>query len=133
MFWHKGDFGMTFDDFKEDILAFLKDSTVNLGRKSTKTREIFLSTIREKLDTFGATLSHVRPVDVIPDEDISDDKTLPTKKKADMLRIDPTECRRNPGAVKGAHVMTASESMRSDKQHSNSPFVDQSKKEGDHE
>ena len=43
---------MTFEQFGKDLLKFLTESTVNLGRKATKTRQVFLGTVQDKLDSF---------------------------------------------------------------------------------
>jgi len=105
---------MTFDEFKTDLMNFLDNSTVNLGRKSAKTRTNFLDTIMEKLNIFNN--------DNV-DETIKTKKTKKNKPvNSDIMSIKPKDSRKALSIGKGVHSMTASESMRADEQLNRSPY-----------
>ncbi len=108
---------MTFDEFKSDFLAFLENSTVNLGRRATKTREVFLAEAAAKFDT------------LIDDSDQVDEVVEKTSKNEHLLsgsvmRIKPEDPKKALNIGKGVHAMTSSESARADEQLDRSPFTD---------
>jgi len=107
---------MTFDEFKADFLTFLKDSTVNLGRKKTKTRQAFLETAGEKFDAFLA------------DDVAEEPKQEETDSMSDrVLCIKPKDRKKALDIGKGVHAMTSSESMRADEQLNRCPHGDRKK------
>lgn len=104
---------MTFDKFKVDLLTFLDNSIVNLGRSGTKTRSIFMATVTEKLNAFADGQ------DVPPVKDNGKDINSANK---NIIRIKPSDKRRSLDIGKGVHSMTASESARADEQLGRSPY-----------
>lgn len=102
---------MTFDEFKTDFLAFLDNSTVNLGRKGTKTRQAFLDRATKKLELFHSN----KPPKA---------KKEKTKNpmSGSVMRIKPVDRNRGLDVGKGVHAMTASESARADEQLNRSPY-----------
>ena len=105
---------MTFDEFKADFLAFLEDSTVNLGRKGTKTRQAFVETATAKLDAFVAEDTVV--------EAVEEDTPPVNPMSGSVMCIKPGDRNRALDVGKGVHAMTPSESMRADEQLDRSPF-----------
>jgi hypothetical protein len=107
---------MTFDKFKKNFIEFLETSTVNLGRKTAKTRAEFIAEAKQKFDAFAQSNR----------EDMSEEKS-PEKSPRDMSdrvkRIKPTDKRKALDAGKGVHAMTASESQRADEQLGHSPYA----------
>lgn len=108
---------MTFEDFKEDLLAFLAESNVNLGRKTTKTRQVFFGIVEKKCDAFQ-------------DSQTEDDKEeaaehKPTTNPMDdrIVCIKPKDSRRGLDVGKGVHAMTPSESQRADEELGRSPYA----------
>lgn len=108
---------MTFDKFSKNLIKFLSDSTVNLGRKDTKTRRIFLETVNNQLEEFAS--------------EQNSSKAAPKKKKVkepdpmsgSVMSIKPSDSRKSLSIGKGVHSMTASESARADEQLGRSPYV----------
>jgi len=107
---------MTFDEFKADFLAFLESSTVNLGRRTTKTRQAFLDTASAKFDAFVAG-----DVAETPEQPVADNMS------DRVLCVKPTDRNRALDIGKGVHAMTPSESMRADEQLNRSPYGDRKK------
>lgn len=105
---------MTFNKFKTDLLTFLDNSTVNLGRNGTKTRSIFIATIIEKLDAFNESKKSTV---------VKDKKENAISSHKNIMRIKPSDERRSLSIGKGVHSMTASESARADEQLGRSPYV----------
>lgn len=116
---------MTFDEFKVDFLTFLKDSTVNLGRKTTKTRQAFLDVAAAKFDAFASTSivedAEEPIVELVESVNPMDDR---------IVRIKPADKRKALDVGKGVHAMTPSESMRADEQLNRSPFGNNKVKKG---
>ncbi|MHC4453423.1 MAG: hypothetical protein ACYSWS_01845 [Planctomycetota bacterium] len=107
---------MTFDKFKKNFLRFLEESTVNLGRKTAKTRKTFLAEAKQKFDAFAQSNM----------EDMPEEKAIeksPRNMSDRVMRIKPTDKRKALDAGKGVHSMTASESQRADEQLGHSPYV----------
>ena len=107
---------MTFDEFKADFLAFLEGSTVNLGRRTTKTRQAFLDTASAKFDAF--VTGDVAETPKQPVTDHMGDRVLCIKPKDRNKALD---------VGKGVHAMTPSESMRADEQLNRSPYGNRKK------
>lgn len=105
---------MTFDEFKTDFFVFLESSTVNLGRKTAKTRKEFISQARAKFKTFSGAPLECGPA--VKKEQI----TNPVNDR--ILCIKPTGDNRALSVGKGAHAMTSAESMRADEELGRSPF-----------
>lgn len=103
---------MTFDEFRADLLTFIDESTVNLGRKGTKPRQIFMDTVAAKFDTFinGTSVQ-------------TEDESVPNPMNGSVLCIKPHDPRRVLDVGKGVHGMTPSESMRADEQLNRSPYA----------
>jgi len=100
---------MTFDEFRKDFMTFLASSNVNLGRKKTKTRDVFLNTAAAKFDAF-------LEIEASPEESSSDPM------KDSVMCIKPQDANKGLSIGKGVHSMTASESMRADEQLNRSPY-----------
>jgi hypothetical protein len=112
---------MTFEQFGKDLVAFLTESTVNLGRKTTKTRQVFLSTIQGKLDSF---LSEQGEPEAPELPKISVEKDYKPKNPMDdrLVCLKPKNPRRALDVGKGVTAMTPGESMRADEETGGSPF-----------
>lgn len=112
---------MTIDEFKIDLLSFLQDSTVNLGRQGTKTRQIFMDDVEAKLNAFVDSSVKV------------DVKEKPAKNPMahSVKCIKPTNSRRSLDVGKGVHAMTSSESMRADEELNRSPYSRKKKEKED--
>lgn len=111
---------MTFDDFRADFFKFLEKSTVNLGRKTAKTRQAFIDIANNKFDQY-----------VDPDNDIDDKKeSNKDQMHSSVMCIKPKDKRRALDIGKGVHAMTASESLRADQDLGRSPYSSKQKKEG---
>lgn len=104
---------MTFDKFKADFLAFLDGSTVNLGRKTAKTRKAFITEVTAKFDAFVASTVEV-PVE--------EEKPSANPMEGSVMCIKPNDPNKALDAGKGVHAMTPSESARADEQLNRSPF-----------
>jgi len=102
---------VTFDEFKADFLAFLEGSIVNLGRRTTKTRQAFLDTASAKFDAF--VVGDIAETSEQPVADNMSDRVLCIKPKDRNKALD---------VGKGVHAMTPSESMRADEQLNRSPY-----------
>jgi len=119
--WPNGDLEMTFDEFKKDLIAFLGNSSVNLGRKGTKTRELFLETVKKKFDSYG-------DFDENSLEDCDDTQEPTTNPLNDrILCLKPSNKQRGLDAGKGVHAMTPTESARADEQLNRSPYTNKTK------
>jgi len=109
---------MTFEQFGKDLLEFLAESTVNLGRKTTKTRKAFLDIVQGKLDSFSSEQEEAKS-DVVTD-------SKPSKPKNPMddrlVCVKPKNPRRALNVGKGVTAMTPSESMRADEETGGSPY-----------
>lgn len=116
---------MTFDEFKADFCTFLKSSTVNLGRKETKTRQAFLDEAKMRFDAFGDNL-------IIAEICDSEEKTVlpvvPVNKN--ILCMKPPDRNKALDIGKGVHAMTPAESQRADEQLNRSPFSSKTEKKG---
>jgi hypothetical protein len=110
---------MTLDEFKADFLRFLEGSNVNLGRKTTKTRQVFLDEATAKFESFSKSCGNI---------DTNQDKTKKKKKKeknplsGSVKCIKPKDPKKGLSVGKGVHAMTPGESMRADEQLDRSPF-----------
>jgi len=105
---------MTFDEFKADFLAFLEDSTVNLGRRGTKTRQAFIEAANTRFNAFVAADVVVEPdTEEIPSTNLM---------SGSVMCIKPKDSNRVLDVGKGVHAMTPSESMRADEQLNRSPY-----------
>lgn len=114
---------MTFDEFKSDFLAFLEDSTVNLGRRTTKTRQAFLAEAAAKFD---ALMDDSEPVNEV----VEKTQKPPNPFSNSVIRIKPKDPKKALDIGKGVHAMTPSESARADEQLNRSPFTDRKGKGG---
>lgn len=103
---------MTLNKFRKDFLAFLESSTVNLGRKATKTRQAFMDTAKAKFDAFVSD-NAVKPEKKEPE---------PIRKSDSIICLKPKDKNKALDVGKGVHAMTPSESMRADEQLNRSPF-----------
>lgn len=101
---------MTLDEFKADLIEFLESSTVNLGRRKTKTRLDFINAVKAKFDSFQSG-----------DAPVNDEPTS-TPMSGSVIRIKPSDRNRALDAGKGVHAMTSSESQRADEQLNRSPY-----------
>lgn len=110
---------MTFDKFKKDFFVFLESSTVNLGRKTSKTRKEFMNTARMKFDAFILDRVHHPCDDVVKPKK---DKSVPSKTNKNIICIKPKNRNKALDVGKGVHAMTPTESMRADEQLNRSPF-----------
>lgn len=118
---------MTLNEFKVHFLKFLKSSTVNLGRKTSKTRQIFIDEATKKFDNFMIQdVDRDRVIELLKqvDKDSSSDNKLKLQHmKSSVMRIKPKNRKRALDIGKGVHAMTAGESMRADEQLNRSPYV----------
>ena len=108
-------------------MAFLENSTINLGRKGTKTRQQFMQMARQKLDFYA--LGGFDKSDFKDCNDKPDDTSQPTTNSMDdrIVCIKPKDSRKVLDVGKGVHAMTPSESMRADEQLNRSPFAGKTK------
>jgi hypothetical protein len=97
---------MTFDELKVAIFSILENSTVNLGRKNTNSRQAFFDTILAKFDDYIV-------------EPVAEEQS----KKSDIMCIKPLDNGRGLDIGKGVKAMTAGESMRADMQLNRSPYT----------
>lgn len=107
---------MTFDEFKADFRVFLENSTVNLGRKTAKTRQEFIVVAMYKFDAFDKQAEDDQVSEVYPKK--------PTPMSGSVMCIKPRDKNKGLDVGKGVHSMTPSESMRADEQLNRSPFGD---------
>ncbi len=109
---------MTFKKFKKDLLEFVGNSTVNLGRKNTQTRAKFLQDIESKMTAFETDDGKKVVVKV--------EKTKPDD-DGRVMRMKPKDKRRALDAGKGVVAMTGSESQRADEELGRSPYAKKQK------
>ena len=115
---------MTLSKFKKDFMKFLNDSTVNLGRKNTKTRKDFMDQASAKFDKFASSKNEVK-------DEVKDEKANSGHLSDRVMRIKPSDPKKALDAGKGVVAMTASESARADEQLGRSPYVGKGKVKGD--
>ena len=118
---------MTFDELKTQFRTFLENSTVNLGRKTAKTRKEFIEKAIYLLESFVAS----QEADTSDDcQDVcTDHETCPNDLKeskspmgGSVLCIKPKDKNRALDVGKGVHSMTGNESGLADEQLGRSPF-----------
>lgn len=121
---------MTFDDFRNNIRVLLEDSSVNLGRKTAKTRSDLISSVMDQIDEFGSMLieatgcrlfdSRFKPqgIDNI-EKEIEKDKNPEDSRLVCLKPKDPTAAL-NVG--KGCHAMTPTQSRVADEELNRSPY-----------
>lgn len=113
---------MTFDEFKAEFRVFLEDSTVNLGRKTAKTRLAFIDAAIAKFDA-------IDPECVVESE--TAEKEEVTDSMGDrVLCIKPKNRNKVLDTGKGVHSMTPGESLRADEQLNRSPYGNRTAKKG---
>jgi hypothetical protein len=114
---------MTFDEFKANFRIFLENSTVNLGRKTTKTRQVFIKEAMAKIDAFGENFLVAELCSTDKDKQSAsnsmDDRIICIKPKDSNKALD---------VGKGVHAMSPTESMRADEQLNRSPYGNKSNK-----
>lgn len=118
---------MTFDEFKkfqEDFCTFLENATVNLGRKTAKTRQEFIDTAVAKFNAFGENFI---VAEICPSS--KDEQPIANPMDDRILCIKPIDPRKALDIGKGVHAMTPSESMRADEQLNRSPYTKEKKNE----
>lgn len=127
---------MTWDEFKVDFIKFIDNSTVNLGRKKTKTRQSFIAAIKSKFDIFISNYEKENQPDCQEDcvehstcRDLKKPKTNPMEDR--IICIKPNDKNKGLNIGKGVHSMTSSESARADEQLNRSPFTQRTKDKGD--
>jgi hypothetical protein len=111
---------MTFDKFKKDFITFLENSTVNLGRKTAKTRNEFIKTAIAKFDAFAS--SRIKPREVFVVDEKKKEEKVSNPMDDRVVRIKPKDRNKALDVGKGVHAMSGSESMRADEQLDRSPF-----------
>lgn len=111
---------MTFGKFKVTFIEFLENSTVNLGRKTSKTRLVFMENVGEMFDALEADV-----------ESVEKKSKAPNPMSGSVLRIKPADKKRALNIGKGVHAMTSSESGRADEQLNRSPFTNKKEKKGE--
>ena len=109
---------MTFKQFKKDILEFIEDSTVNLGRKNTQTRSKFIEGIKSRLTAFETDNGKKVVAKV-------EEKKSPDSDR--IICMKPKDKKRALDAGKGVVAMTASESQRADEELGRSPYTKKQK------
>jgi len=107
---------VTFKKFQKDLLKFVGSSTVNLGRKTTKTRAEFLKEIESMCTAFEADGVKKDVVVVEKEEEKLDQSDR-------LVCMKPKDKRRALDAGKGVVAMTASESQRADEELGRSPYT----------
>jgi len=113
---------MTLDKFRKDFLEFLENSTVNLGRRTSKTRQEFMIKANGMFDKFVASS---RPT-IEPAEEskkAKKNKTATDDMNDRVMCIKPKDKRKALDGGKGVTTMTASESQRADEQLGRSPYA----------
>lgn len=105
-----------FDRFKKDFLAFLNGSTVNLGRRTAKTRQKFID---EAIAMVDSLRDNFIVAEICPEEE---PKVFPKPTSGSIICMKPTQKSKALNAGKGVHAMTSSESMRADEQLNRSPY-----------
>lgn len=109
---------MTFDKFKAEFVKFLETSNVNLGRKTTKTRQDFLDEASTKIEALREFC-----VDKKLTKKTEKGKTPKNPMSGSVKCIKPTNSRRGLDVGKGVHAMTKGESGLADEQLNRSPFT----------
>lgn len=104
---------MTFDEFKVDLMEFIVHSNVNLGRKTSKTRQAFIETIRGKFDAFDKKSKKLKSSKTKDKHDPAGDR---------ILCLKPQDRNKVLDGGKGVTAMTGIESMNADEQLNRSPF-----------
>jgi hypothetical protein len=119
---------MTFDKFRKDFFEFLENSTVNLGRKTAKTRQEFISKANDMFDTFASASQPTAEPAAKPKKTKKGEKDKITIENMSdrVLCIKPTDRRKALDGGKGVTTMTASESQRADEQLNRSPYTNKS-------
>ena len=105
---------MTFKRLKKDVLSFVGNSKVNLGRKNTLTRDQFLKRLESILTAFET--DDGKKVVVKTEEKKSPDSDR-------LICMKPKDKRRALDAGKGVVAMTGSESQRADEELGRSPYT----------
>lgn len=113
---------MTFNEFKKDFRIFLESSSVNLGRKTAKTRNDFIEIAMTKLDEY----QH-RPISKEKKEKKKEVDSMNDR----VMRIKPKDRRQALDIGKGVASMTASQSALADEQLGRSPYVNKEKGKDD--
>jgi hypothetical protein len=111
---------MTFDKFKKDFITFLENSTVNLGRKTAKTRNEFIKAAVAKFDVFSS--SRIKPRNVFVVDEKKKEEKVNDPMDDRVVRIKPQDKDKALDIGKGVHAMTGSNSMRADEELNRSPF-----------
>lgn len=111
---------MTFKKLKKDVLSFVGNSKVNLGRKNTLTRDQFLKRLESILAAFE--IDDGKKVVVKVEEKKSDDSDR-------LICMKPKDKKRALDGGKGTVMMTGSESQRADEELGRSPYSNEQKKE----
>ena len=114
---------MTFKKFKKDLLEFVGNSTVNLGRKTTKTRTEFLKEIESKCMAFET--DDVKKVVA----KVTKGKEKKSSDSDRLICMKPKDKKRALDAGKGVYAMTGSESQRADEELNRSPYTKKEKEE----
>jgi len=96
---------MTYNQLKKQVMEFVDQAKVNLGRSGTSTRQKFLDDLSVILDSY--------------DEENTSDK--PEKQK-DIKVLKPNAKSKRLMTGKGVAAMTGSESQRADEEMGRSPF-----------
>ena len=112
---------MTFKKFKKDILEFVGNSTVNLGRKTTQTRAKFLKEIESRFTAFETDGEKKTVVKVVREKE---EKSSESDR---LVCMKPTDKKRALDAGKGVVAMTGSESQRADEELNRSPYAKKQK------
>ena len=110
---------MTFKKFKKKLMEFVGNSTVNLGRKNTKTRTKFLEEIESQCVAFETDSD--KQVVVKENKKVSEDDG------DRLICMKPGNKKRALDAGKGVVAMTGSESQRADQELGRSPFTKKEK------
>ena len=111
---------MTVDKFRNNFLKFLEYSNVNLGRKTSKTRQDFLNEARNRFDRFIEDQAKIKLKQEKECEKKEKIKTSPME--GSVLRIKPKDSRNALDVGKGVHAMTSIASQEADEQLGRSPF-----------
>lgn len=110
---------MTFKKFKQNLMEFVGNSIVNLGRKNTQTRTKFLKEIESQCAAFE-TDSDKKVV-------VKEDKKVSEDDGGRLICMKPANKKRALDAGKGVVAMTGSESQRADEELGRSPYAKKEK------
>lgn len=105
-----------FDKFRKDFLAFLNESTVNLGRRTAKTRQTFIDKAIGRVDSLR---DNFIIAEICPEEE---PKVSPKPTSGSIICMKPTQKSKALNAGKGVHAMTQSKSMQADEELNRSPY-----------